>query len=169
MARHIPRMGFHMLPDDIEIWARFIDLFEDQFEEYEYDRNLGPRVDLGQVELPEELRALAERLLTIRADVIAKRGQEHWIIEVKPNAGLSAFGQILAYDFYYRQVAEPNVVIYRLVVTDYLRHYMGPLFAHYGIWCLVLPAERDRPIQLVPPGIIGAGSVPVKLPQEVKW
>jgi len=165
MAIHKPRPFFHMLPDDVAIWERFLAHYEDEFEEYRYDVLVGPRVDLSEVELEEPLRELAERLLAIRIDVVARRGHEHWLVEVKPEAGLSALGQILAYEFYYQRLLSPGEFLGKMVVTNYLRHYMGPLFDHYGIWVLILPDEKDQPIRLIPPSRVEYRERPLK---EVK-
>jgi len=97
MAEHVPRPMFHMLPEDRDIWARYLSHFEDQFDRYEYDVLVGPKLDVPSTDLPPRIRMLAERVFALRVDVVAKRGEEVWVIEVKPNAGLSALGQVIAY------------------------------------------------------------------------
>jgi hypothetical protein len=163
LANHKPRPFYHMLPEDTAIWERFLAKFEDQFQLYEYDVLVGPRVDLSEVELEPELQQLAERLLAIRIDVVASRPGEKWVIEVKPTAGLSALGQILGYEFYYSRLVTPGTFLGKMVVTDYLRHYMGPLFDYFGVWVLVLPEEKERPAQLIPPSGVEYPQRPVKL------
>lgn len=139
-----------MLPEDIAIWRRFLERFEDQFEEYTYDTLVGPRYDWGEFTLTPEMQGLAERLYALRIDVLAKRPGEWWVIEVKPLAGLSAFGQVLAYEFYLSRNLPPLTVLRKLVVTDAKRHYMPPLWAHYNVWGLILPPDGEP--ELVPPG-----------------
>lgn len=161
MAEHKPRKFFHMLPEDRAIWQRFLDHFEDQFETYIYDKLVGPRYDWGEFELPDNLKKLAERLYSLRIDVLALREGETWVIEVKPLAGLSALGQVLAYDHYIRKQPDTTPFVGRLIVTDFVRHYMPQLWAKYGVWVVVLPVEGEP--ELVPPGEEGHATPPIKL------
>ena len=164
MAEHIPRPFFHMLPEDREIWRRFLELFEDNFESYIYDRLVGPRYDWGEFDLPPGVARLAERLYALRIDVLAQREGETWVIEVKPLAGLSALGQVLAYDYFIRKLPDTTPFVGRMIVTDFVRHYMPQLWSKYGIWVVVLPV--DGPPELIPPGEEDHWPPPVRLPQE---
>ena len=164
MNRHKPRKFYHMLPEDRAIWRRFLEYFEDQFELYIYDHLVGPRYDWGEFELPPGVEKLAERLYALRIDVLAMREGETWVVEVKPLAGLSALGQVLAYDYYIRRQEEVTPFVGRMIVTDYVRHYMPQLWAKYGIWVVVLPG--DGPPEVSPPGPEGHGPPPVRIPQQ---
>lgn len=165
MAEHKPRLGFHMLPEDLAIWRRFLEHFEDQFETYVYDKLVGPRYDWGEFELSPQMEKLAERLYALRIDVLALREGETWVIEVKPLAGLSALGQVLAYDFYIRKQEETTPFVGRMIVTDHVRHYMPQLWSKYGVWVVVVPVDGEP--QLIPPGTEGHATPPLRLkPQE---
>ena len=164
MATHIPRPMHHMLPEDREIWARFLSHFEDQFDRYEYDVLTGPKLEVPSEELPPNLRTLAERLFALRIDVLAKRNREVWIIEVKPNAGLSALGQLLAYQHYMVEQVGDASRIHLACVTDFIRHYMPPLYERYGIWCLAI--TEDGRVGLLPPGPAHQGIPFVQLPER---
>ena len=80
-------------------------------------------------------------------------------------AGLSALGQVLAYDFYIRKQEDTTPFVGRMIVTDYVRHYMPQLWSKYGIWVVVLPV--DGAPEIIPPGGEGQAPPPVKLPEEV--
>ncbi len=126
MAEHKPRKMYHMLPRDREIWQRFLLGHEDEFELFEYDVLCGPKLRVESEELPW-LGDLSERLMSLRIDVLAHKKGETWLIEVKPNAGLSALGQLMAYRYYLNpNKYEPNE-LKAVIVTDYARHYMPEL------------------------------------------
>lgn len=148
---HVPRPYYHMLPEDVRIWERFLQRHEEAFPQYYYDVLCGPRVDLSNLDLEPSMAALAERLLCLRLDVMAIRQGEVWIFEVKPNAGLSALGQLLAYEFYMRDRLRRLGRVALAVVTDYLRHYMRPIFDHYNIWTILIHDEEEKPTEVYAP------------------
>jgi len=166
MAEHKPRPFFHMLPEDRAIWRRFLQHFEDQFETYTYDHLVGPRYDWGEFQLPPGVEKLAERLYALRIDVLAEREGEHWVIEVKPLAGLSALGQVLAYDHYLRKQLGQGTFIGRAIVTDYVRHYMPQLWEKYGIWVAVIPEDGEP--EIIAPGEVGHAAPFLRLPEETE-
>ena len=126
MAEHKPRKFYHMLPRDVEIWRRFLQEYEDEFERFEYDVLCGPRLRLERDDVPW-FGNLTERLFSLRIDVLGYKPGECWLIEVKPNAGLSALGQLMAYRFYLNPKKYEGRELKAVVVTDYCRHYMPPL------------------------------------------
>jgi len=126
MAEHKPRKMRGMLPLDREIWQRFLLKYEDEFEYFEYDVLCGPKLRLERDDLPW-MGDLTERLMSLRIDVLGYRENECWLIEVKPNAGLSALGQLMAYRFYLPENKYQGRELRCVIVTDYARHYMPPL------------------------------------------
>jgi len=126
LAKHTPRAMYHMLPHDVEIWRRFLSQYEDDFEEFKYDVLCGPKVRLEDPDMPW-LGDFSERALSLRIDVLGFKEDEVWLIEVKPNAGLSALGQLMAYRFYLDPSYYEGKTLRAVVVTDYCRHYMPPL------------------------------------------
>lgn len=149
--KHFPRTFYHMLPEDVEIWTRFLKLFADQWDRFDYDVLCGPPLDITHLDLDPNMRQLAERLFALRIDVIAYRPGEAWIIEVKPNAGLSALGQLLAYHYYMAPRLTDHLRVELMIVTDYLRHYMRPVLDHFGIWTVVVHDEPEKPPELYAP------------------
>lgn len=126
MAIHKPRKMHHMSPRDRALMQRFLLLHEDEFEEFHYDVLCGPKLRVEDEKLPW-LGDLSERLLSLRIDVLAFNATECWLIEVKPNAGLSALGQLMAYRFYLNPDLYKNRTLKAVVLTDYARHYMPAL------------------------------------------
>ena len=126
MAKHEPRLMYHMGPRDRAIWRRFLTKYEDDFDLFKYDVLCGPKLRVEKEDVPW-LGDLSERLMALRIDVIGYKKGEAWLIEVKPNAGLSALGQLMAYRYYLRPELYEGRDLKAVVVTDYTRHYMPPL------------------------------------------
>lgn len=126
MAKHKPRKMRGMMPLDREIWQRFLLRYEDDFDEFDYDVLCGPKLRLEREDLPW-LGDMTERLMSLRIDVLGYKEDECWLIEVKPNAGLSALGQLMAYRFYLLEEKYENRELKAVIVTDFARHYMPAL------------------------------------------
>jgi hypothetical protein len=79
------------------------------------------------------LADFSERALSLRIDVVAEKAGEVWIIEVKPNAGLGALGQLMAYRYYLDPSWYVGKELKAVLVTDYARHYMIELDAAFEL------------------------------------
>lgn len=110
MARLYP----HLLPGEIEIWERFLAKFPDMFDSFAYDVHVGE----AEVLYPGEpkYQKLAEALLKRRIDVVATRNGEKSIIEIKPDAGATALGQVLFYKALYEREYEERIS--RLIIVS---------------------------------------------------
>ena len=109
----------HMSPMEEEIWDRFLKVHGDYFTRFEYDIHIGesPPPPPG---LAEPYLSAMKVLSLLRIDVVGYRKNEVWIFEVKPTAGLSTIGQLIAYkDWWLRQREKPEV-LYLAAVTDML-------------------------------------------------
>jgi hypothetical protein len=85
----------HMSRRDLALWERYLASYAHQWQGFAYD------VALGGLDVTGEDVTEAERLgwrfsTAHRIDVVANRGDEHWLIEVKPNARAGALGQAWA-------------------------------------------------------------------------
>jgi hypothetical protein len=132
MAEHLPRILYHMLPGDIAIWRRFLLQYEEQFDRFTYDVHCGPKLRVEDPNMPW-LADFSERALSLRIDVVAEKPGEVWIIEVKPNAGLGALGQLIAYRYYLDPSWYAGKELKAVLVTDYARHYMIELDAAFEL------------------------------------
>ncbi len=137
MAEHKPRKMFHMGPRDRGIWNQFLSEHENDFDLFHYDVLVGPKLRVESAELPW-LGDLSEKLMCLRVDVLAYTKKECWIIEVKPNAGLSALGQLMAYRYYLDPSYYSGRRLKAVVVTDYARHYMPELDKAFEIERIVM-------------------------------
>jgi len=69
---------------------------------------------------PKNIQVAAGALTKKRIDAIGHHDNEVWIFEIKPDAGLSALGQLIAYrDLYNKTFGEPPV-LFLAVITDIL-------------------------------------------------
>lgn len=132
MKKHNPRRNYHMLPQDIRIWDRFLLAFEKEYDRFDYDVRVGP-LPPNLPDLPPNLQPLVDALYRLRIDVVAWKGDQPTIIEVKPNAGLSCLGQLLTYNYFWRKEKKSRKKPILMAVTDNARPYMPELFQEFGI------------------------------------
>ena len=92
----------HMAPADVEVWEQYLKFHRAEWDSFDYDVRVGKGVDPGPA-FPANIRRDAMMLTQKRIDVVGYRGEETWIIEVKPRAGLGAVGQLVGYKTLYEQ------------------------------------------------------------------
>jgi hypothetical protein len=128
----MPKSPFpHMLPHDVGLFAAFV-LSEEgqQYEQWQFDFHLGPGTDPGPIYDPV-MRQVATLLTQLRVDAIGWISGEPTIFEVKPDARLSAFGQLLAYCwFWHGQYGRP---CHRGVITDSMTDQVRLLYEAHDI------------------------------------
>lgn len=86
----------HMLPEDVPVWERFLDINPTLFERIYYDVRVGgvvPGPELGD----EKMRLMFWQNTAKRIDALGEMKNEIWIIEVAANPGLRAVGQLNTY------------------------------------------------------------------------
>lgn len=90
----------HMLVEEVRVWKRFLKRHGDSFTKYRYDVHVGQ----GIGRLPgysKKLQNMAITLTQKRIDVVAARGAETFIVEIKGRASMSAIGQLMTYKILY--------------------------------------------------------------------
>jgi len=122
----------HMLPNEVPIWEKFLSIWGDQFTDYRYDVHVGHGEDPGP-DYPDPWRSLAIKLTQKRIDAVAKRDGVLYIFEVKPDAGLSALGQLKAYRVLYRETFGYRGPLRLAVVTTRLNRDERLVYTRYGI------------------------------------
>lgn len=109
----------HMKPADIAIWERFIIAHPDAYDSVQYDLGIGLLPPFNTVVVPETGGSDQELYLR-KIDVVGFKGGVIDIIEVKPNAGPSAVGQVEHNTFLYKNFVDktsaPNPV---LITNDF--------------------------------------------------
>ena len=127
----------HMLPNELRIWDRFIQVMGDRWERFEYDVHVGEGVDPGPG-YPEKWRKLAIMLTQKRIDAVGYAEDGIWIFEVKPDAGLSALGQLLGYKVLFERDRKPSEPIHLAVVTNRVFPDEKFIFDSYGVRVFVV-------------------------------
>jgi len=128
----------HLVPAERVLWERWLALYADLYDRYVYDLHLGE----GRPCLPEwdsKTCELHKLLSKKRCDVVGYKPGEICIFEIKPDAGLSAIGQLLSYRALYEKEYAPVEPIALAVITDRIWPDEEWLFNHFGIKYYVLP------------------------------
>ena len=115
-----------MRPEDQAIWDRFIFKYPEAYDEVFYDFPVGegsPIPKKTQENLARDFKILTQW----KIDVVARKNNTIDIIELKPNAGISALGQVQAYAILYTRIAPTNIKIIPTLITDILRPDMEKL------------------------------------------
>lgn len=86
----------HMLTEDNIVWTKFLQVEADRIQQVWYDVRVGAPVALEADASPME-RKIAAGLTRKRIDVICLVNGNHWVVEVKPYAGMLALGQVISY------------------------------------------------------------------------
>lgn len=107
----------HMKPADVEIWQRFIKANADFFDTVDYDVLVGEGAPFDTTLNNLEGQDVGALYLK-KIDVVGYKGGDTWLVEVKPNAQLTALGQVAAYDELYKQEFKPTGKIINAVLTD---------------------------------------------------
>lgn len=107
----------HMKPYDVAIWERFIAKYPNMFDEVIYDLHVGGKPDIAPDTAPEMVKSWV-MLNQKKIDVVGFKGAQVFIVEVKPDAGASAVGQVLNYKQLYNMYIDPGAVCIPVICTD---------------------------------------------------
>ena len=107
----------HMSPEDVRIWEMFIEQFPDFYITADYDVRVGegrpyqgtldPKIKLDMVGLSKK-----------RIDVVGYNEKEIDVIEIKPNAGMHAIGQVLSYALMWHKKYPTKDKPRKVIITD---------------------------------------------------
>jgi len=122
----------HFNPADAVIWTRFILAYPDFGDSVNYDVCCGSGPDLPDSIKPE-WAANAQYLGRYKIDAVVYRGSVHYVIEVKPNAGLGALGQIISYAILYDAFDESEEKVVPVLITNFERPDIRKIAARHGI------------------------------------
>lgn len=122
----------HMLSEDVAIWERFLVRFPETYDSFSYDVHVGEGLR-DQDGVAEEVKFASMELIYKRIDVVGMVGSEVHIIEVKPDAGLSAVGQVMCYEALFERDFKPTGGIRKVIVTDRMWPDHEFLFKKFGI------------------------------------
>lgn len=127
----------HMKPRDIEIWERFIDAYPTAYDLCQYDFGIGDLPAFIKDASSKEGQAMQE-LYRLKIDVLGWTAGHIDLIEVKPNAGASAIGQVLGYVQLYKRDVVQSVPVYPVIVTNEEKLNMRFLCEQNGVRLVVV-------------------------------
>ncbi|MEM3554494.1 MAG: hypothetical protein QXU79_01585 [Candidatus Micrarchaeaceae archaeon] len=116
----------------MEIWERFLSRYGREFTGFTYDVRVGEGVEVRPY-WGDEIARMAKLLTMKRIDVVGYKPGEVWIIEVKPHGGLSALGQLIAYETLYRIKFNPTQTIRKALVCETVDPDLPGLLLQYDI------------------------------------
>lgn len=108
----------HMFALDIAIWERFLTSEYNVFDGIQYDIKLGTGTKAPQGTSDNYAR-MQEILSKYRVDAIGHTKTDVTIIEVKPEAGTTAIGQVDLYTALYRRDYGTDKVVKGMIVTNW--------------------------------------------------
>lgn len=123
----------HLSPRDTALWDQFITRYPNEFELVWYDIPCGCTPLDGQPNDPPWLERYATQTYCKRIDVIAQAGSHFHIIELKPNAGMTALGQVIMYTHCLRDQVPKSYRLEPHIITDHADPDLFPLLARFGV------------------------------------
>ncbi len=139
----------HMSPGDAPLFASFV--LSDQgrlYTAWGFDLHLGPGQGTPDLVLNPTAFDIGRFLTQLRVDAVGWIGDSPTIIEVKPEARLTALGQLLAYCYEWRERFGQDCN--RAVVTDFANDQTLRIFNAFNITTYqVLPATPAQIAQAV--------------------
>jgi len=107
----------HLLPEESEIWERFISVLGENYTSFSYDVRVGDGAPFGK-EKDEKYREMWTALTQKRIDVIGYSPEGITIFEIRPRADLPILGKLLGYRTLYFRTFHPTEKIFLAVVSD---------------------------------------------------
>lgn len=95
-----------MLPRDVAVWDRWLDKHGYEYNGFRYDVHVGGEIEVAPG-WSEKTKHMASWLAAKRIDAVGYKPGEVWILEVKPEAGVTAIGQLLTYKMLFIEKYRP--------------------------------------------------------------
>lgn len=127
----------HLKPRDIEIWERFISAFPTAYEKCQYDFGVGELPAFIKEASSKEGQAMQE-LYRLKIDVLGYTPTHIDLIELKPEAGMSAVGQVLGYLQIYKDEQKPTLPVLPTIVTNTEKLNMRAFCESMGVKLVVV-------------------------------
>lgn len=141
MVQHHPlkrlRKYPHLSPQDRSLWERWLDTSHEDFTSVQYDIHVGPGIEVPD-HYPDNIANMATALTQYRIDAVIHSAQVIYIVEIKPAADITAFGQALGYSWLYKQDFPTSLRVQPTVLTETIKPGVAGLYrAHdVAIWLL---------------------------------
>jgi len=129
----LPKLRFkHLLPAEVKIWNRFLSEWGSGWDWYEYDKHLGEGIEVLEY-WEDKIKQLAKVLTQFRLDVVGHKDKVVTIFEIKPQAGIGALGQVLAYRELYLKEFGSDIDMGLAIVTDRVGPDIEYIYGRFGI------------------------------------
>ena len=122
----------HLKPADIAIWERFIEKYPNVYETVAYDVAVGEGAPIPagtEKNLARDFKILTQW----KIDVVGFNKNQIDVIEIKPNAGLNALGQVLGYVALFKKTFPDTRNVLAVIITNNLRPDMLKLAEGMGV------------------------------------
>jgi hypothetical protein len=138
--------------DSRNLWVQWLKLYQSEFESFTYNVRLGKGLDPGP-SVSDTTRAQWRALTSKRADVVAERPGQTWLIEVEPRVTARTVGQIVVYAHLLPQYWPVRTSLISAVVCQRLGYDMGSVLKRQNVmWFKFPPAgEPSLPATFQPP------------------
>lgn len=120
-----------MLPPDIPVWYRFLEIWGHEIQTLYYDCLLGGPFLTEEEEL-DPIKKSWRYVNAKRPDAIAETKDEVWIIEVAANPGLRAMGQVFSYQMLWQEDPKIEKIDRMVLVVETLDTDLGAAVAKMG-------------------------------------
>ena len=130
----------HLLDPDIDLWIRFLEKHENEYQAFDYDVRVGKGRPTSKSE-PEQIQKMAIELSQRRIDAVGYKENSITIIEITISAGLKAIGQLHSYPILYAETYKPKKRIETLLVAETLQADIQPILIARRQNYIVLPKE----------------------------
>lgn len=128
-----------MLAEDREIYRRFLLNFREIKGKYQYDVLVGHGLTLDPAKYEENILVMTRAITKKRIDVVILTKDIIWIVEIKPNAAMSALGQVLGYTkLYARDFPSETRPLRPMILTDRASLDDKYLFSTYDVRLVIV-------------------------------
>ena len=126
-----------MAPQDNPIWQNFRARFAEDIQRVYYNVRIGGGSVAPDVKNPEDILMWLQ-ISMLRIDAVVETKNETWIIEVKPNAGRTAFGAVQIYLTLWNADPKINQPATPVIVTDTITAQLRAICELSGIKVIVV-------------------------------
>lgn len=134
-----PNMARH----DAALWERYLKQSASLLRGVTYDLRLGG-LETSDPDASEEEKYMWRQNTAERIDVVADRGTEHWVIEVRPNAKLGALGSAIGYVLLGQREPWTTLPLVPVVLTDNIAPDVRWVADQLGVLVIIVPDDGPR-------------------------
>lgn len=134
-----PNMARH----DAALWERYLKTAAHLWRGVTYDLRLGGQ-EVSDPDASETEKYMWRKNTAERIDVVADRGAEHWVIEVRPNAKLGALGSAIGYVLLGQREPWTTLPLVPAVLTDNISPDTRWVADQLGVQVIIVPEDVGR-------------------------